>query len=118
MMQTQSLLAALQAQAQTVNKKPPSLLQGMRMNDRGMDRMNNNRKRRFSPVRGQMRNRNNPGNRQDRRDQGRPRNRQRNRQRNDRPNNELRNFVKKLEEKTAVEEPFEEAYEEEDLGTV
>lgn len=69
-MQTQSLLAAIQAQASAAAKQvgqPPSLLQGLRPNnDRGRTGfMDRNRKRRMSPNRGQMRNRNQQqGNRQ------------------------------------------------------
>ncbi|XP_020900220.1 glutamic acid-rich protein isoform X2 [Exaiptasia diaphana] len=115
MVQTQSLLAAIQAQASAATKKqPPSLLQGMRMNDRGMDRQN--RKRRFSPNRGQMGNRNmQGGNRQrDRVPQG---NRYRSRRNvnRDRMRAERHTANRKIEpgKKSDDEGPFEEPYVEE-----
>jgi len=121
MMQTQSLLAAIQAQASAAAKQvgqPPSLLQGFRPNDRQF--MDRNRKRRMSPIRGQMRNRNQQqqGNRQ--------MNRQnigyndRRRQNYSRDRNRMEKFIENKRSdsgrKSDNEEPIEEPYIEENPG--
>ena len=123
MVQTQSLLAAIQAQASAAAKnagrKPPSLLQGPRMNDnRGRMGDRNNRKRRMSPPRGGQRMMNQSNQRQRRMQQYR--NMQGNRpgyqQRRDYDRDRKR--VSESSLKSEENEPIEEPYVEETLGNV
>lgn len=132
MVQTQSLLAAIQAQASAAVKRvpgnqPPSLLQGMnpgmnqgmnqgmnRGNDRGY--MDRNRKRRMSPNSGQMRNRNQQFYRQQNR-QNYYGNRRRVDQRRDR--DRMDKFVHNKRRESGSksdDEPIEEPYIEENPG--